>query len=108
MGQRLIKENAGVDRATYTLPNKHYLPVDMKYIGIDNTSPFQSFASFLGKRQSANVMIKVPRGSLHAGFGSKVRRDKSEGGDRSGDIISFLDLSSGLINATVARVGASS
>ena len=41
MGQRLIKENSAVDRATYTLPNKHYIPVDMKYIGIDNTSPFQ-------------------------------------------------------------------
>ena len=46
MGQRLIKENAGVDRATYTLPNKHYIPVDMKYIGIDNTSPFQSLLLF--------------------------------------------------------------
>jgi len=39
MGQRLIKENAAVNRVTYTLPNKHYIPVDMKYIGIDNTSP---------------------------------------------------------------------
>ena len=54
MGQRLIGENAAVNRATYTLPNKHYIPVDMKYIGIDNTSPFQS-PSFLGKRQGANV-----------------------------------------------------
>jgi len=39
MGQRLIGDNSAVDRATYTLPNKHYIPVDMKYIGIDNTSP---------------------------------------------------------------------
>ena len=46
MGQRLINENAAVDRATYTLPNKHYIPVDMKYIGIDNTSPFQSLLLF--------------------------------------------------------------
>ena len=51
MGRRLIEENAAVDRATYTLPNKHYIPVDMNYIGIDNSSPFQS-ASFLGKRQA--------------------------------------------------------
>ena len=80
MGQRLIKENTAVDRATYTLPNKHYIPVDMKYIGIDNTSPFQSPASFLGKHQSANVMIKGPRGGVRAGFGSKVRmRDKRRG-----------------------------
>jgi hypothetical protein len=55
MGERLIEENGAVNRATYTLPNKHYIPVDMKYIGIDNTSPFQ-FASFLGKRQIADVI----------------------------------------------------
>lgn len=106
MGQRLIKENTAMDRAMYTLPNKHYIPVDMKYIGIDNTSPFQSPASFLGKRQGANVMAQVSRGSVRAGFGSKVRilRETKEGDDENDDII----FSSGLINATVARVGASS
>jgi urate oxidase len=46
MGQKLIKQNAALNRATYTLPNKHYIPVDMKYIGIDNTSPFQSLLLF--------------------------------------------------------------
>lgn len=66
MGERLIKENAAVDRATYTLPNKHYIPVDMKYIGIDNTSP-------------ALAEVFVP-----------------------------VSAPSGLISATVARVGASS
>jgi len=65
MGQRLIKENGAVDRATYALPNKHYIPVDMKYIGIDNTSP-----------SLAEVFLPV-------------------------------SAPSGLINATVARVGAS-
>ncbi|KAF9650233.1 uricase [Thelephora ganbajun] len=64
MGQRLIKENTAVDRATYTLPNKHYIPVDMKYIGIDNTSP-----------SLAEVFVPV-------------------------------SAPSGLISATVARVGA--
>jgi len=49
MGQRLIEANAAVDRATYSLPNKHYIPVDMKYIGIDNTSPFQFFCFFSRK-----------------------------------------------------------
>lgn len=39
MGQRLISQNGAVNRATYTLPNKHYIPVDLKFIGIDNTSP---------------------------------------------------------------------
>ena len=52
-------------------------------------------------------MIQGPRGSVPAGFGSKVRRDKKGGSDKNGDI-TFLDLSSGLISATVARVGASS
>jgi urate oxidase len=39
MAQRLISENAHLDSVTYTLPNKHYLPVDMKYIGVDNITP---------------------------------------------------------------------
>lgn len=39
MGQRVIAENAGVDQVTYQLPNKHYIPVDMKYLGVDNLTP---------------------------------------------------------------------
>ena len=39
MGQRIIAENAHIASVTYKLPNKHYVPVDLKYIGIDNTSP---------------------------------------------------------------------
>ncbi|KAG2048380.1 uricase [Suillus hirtellus] len=39
MGQRVIAENAGVESVIYKLPNKHYIPVDMKYIGVDNTTP---------------------------------------------------------------------
>ena len=27
-------------RVRYVLPNKHYVPVDMKYIGVDNTTPY--------------------------------------------------------------------
>jgi hypothetical protein len=45
MGQRIIAENAGVKEVTYVLPNKHYIPVDMKYIGIDNLTPYVSFRS---------------------------------------------------------------
>ena len=40
MGQRIIAENAQITDVTYKLPNKHYVPVDMKYIGIDNMSPY--------------------------------------------------------------------
>jgi len=39
MAQRIIAENDGVQTASYALPNKHYIPVDMKYIGIDNLTP---------------------------------------------------------------------
>jgi len=39
MGQRVIAENAGVVSVTYKLPNKHYIPVNMNYIGVDNTTP---------------------------------------------------------------------
>lgn len=39
MGQRIIAENQHIGSVTYSLPNKHYVPVDMKYIGVDNTTP---------------------------------------------------------------------
>ncbi|KAF8956161.1 hypothetical protein BDZ97DRAFT_1853016 [Flammula alnicola] len=39
MAERVIAENVFVNCVTYALPNKHYVPVDMKYIGIDNTTP---------------------------------------------------------------------
>jgi urate oxidase len=39
MAQRVIAENKCVDSVTYKLPNKHYIPVDMTYIGKDNITP---------------------------------------------------------------------
>jgi len=42
MGQRIIAENAGVQDVTYTLPNKHYVPVDMRYLGLDNLTPSEA------------------------------------------------------------------
>lgn len=39
MAQKVIAENAQIASVTYTLPNKHYIPVDMKYLGIDNLTP---------------------------------------------------------------------
>ena len=40
MAQRALAENAGVMSVRYVLPNKHYTPVDMKYIGMDNTTAY--------------------------------------------------------------------
>ncbi|KAI9442820.1 uricase [Russula earlei] len=39
MAQRVLAENAGLDNVQYILPNKHYIPVDMKHIGVENTTP---------------------------------------------------------------------
>jgi len=39
MGQKVIGENASVTEVSYSLPNKHYIPVDMRYIGVENTAP---------------------------------------------------------------------
>jgi hypothetical protein len=47
MGQRVFAENAGVVRVGYVLPNKHYILVDMKYIGVDNTTPYMPSFNFM-------------------------------------------------------------
>ncbi|KAI6119667.1 uricase [Pisolithus thermaeus] len=39
MAQQVVAENDDVETVTYTLPNKHYIPVDMRYIGVDNLTP---------------------------------------------------------------------
>ena len=40
IGQTILKANPGVQSVRIALPNKHYIPVDMKYIGIDNLTPY--------------------------------------------------------------------
>ena len=47
MAQRVVSENAFIQTASYTLPNKHYIPVDMKYIGVDNLTPLSILFFFL-------------------------------------------------------------
>lgn len=39
MAGLLVQEHAQLASAAYALPNKHYVPVDMKYLGIDNMTP---------------------------------------------------------------------
>ncbi len=39
MGVQLVEEHVQLEEVKYALPNKHYVPVDMKYIGVDNTTP---------------------------------------------------------------------
>ncbi|RDB16404.1 Uricase [Hypsizygus marmoreus] len=54
MAQLVIAQNAGVQSVTYVLPNKHYIPVDMKYLGVDNVVPPSSAEVFMP--------IAAPRG----------------------------------------------
>ncbi|KAJ3994663.1 hypothetical protein F5050DRAFT_1834784 [Lentinula boryana] len=39
MAEKLIAENADIQTVSYALPNKHYIPVDMSYMGLDNLTP---------------------------------------------------------------------
>ena len=39
MAERILAENVQVQTVSYSLPNKHYIPVDMRYAGIDNLTP---------------------------------------------------------------------
>jgi len=39
MAQRVVSDNAFIQTVSYSLPNKHYIPIDMKYIGVDNLTP---------------------------------------------------------------------
>ncbi|KNZ80771.1 Uricase [Termitomyces sp. J132] len=39
MAQMVLAQNDGVQVVTYALPNKHYIPVDMRYIGVENVTP---------------------------------------------------------------------
>jgi len=39
MGQRVLAENGGIEDVEYTLPNQHYIAVDMSSMGIDNVTP---------------------------------------------------------------------
>ncbi|KAH9962542.1 uricase [Lactifluus volemus] len=57
MGQRVLAENAGVKTVEYTLPNKHYIAVDMKYIGMDNTTP---------KKAEVFTPVDAPSGLISA------------------------------------------
>ena len=59
MAERVISENAFVQTVSYSLPNKHYIPVDMKYIGVDNLTPLSSL--FISSSFSEVVMRGLTR-----------------------------------------------
>ncbi|KAJ7257514.1 hypothetical protein B0H12DRAFT_1111019 [Mycena haematopus] len=42
MARLIIAQNADVQAVSYSLPNKHHIPVDMGYLGIENLVPAQA------------------------------------------------------------------
>ena len=50
MAQRVVSENAFIQTASYALPNKHYIPVDMRYLGVDNLTPLSILFFFRSSR----------------------------------------------------------
>ncbi|KAI0050474.1 uricase, partial [Auriscalpium vulgare] len=59
MGQRLLAESGSVQTVRYVLPNKHYIPVDMKYIGVDNTSPYVAAAEVFAPVDAPSGLISA-------------------------------------------------
>ncbi|KAI0926301.1 hypothetical protein AcV5_008797 [Taiwanofungus camphoratus] len=83
MAERIVTENGRVESVTYTLPNKHYVPVDMGYIGVDNLTPAKA---------DVFVPLAAPRYGL------------SRSGDDLGDALTaWVRFGSGLISATISR-----
>ncbi|KAF7317426.1 Uricase [Mycena chlorophos] len=42
MASAILADNAAVTSVSYALPNKHYIPVDMRYIGLENLKPSEA------------------------------------------------------------------
>ena len=75
MGQRIIAENAHVNSVSYALPNKHYVPVDMKYIGLDNMSPCVIglfYCSFPASNLTVSCFIKAEGRGIRTPRGTEV------------------------------------
>jgi urate oxidase len=43
MAEKVLEENGDVEAVSYVLPNKHYVPVEMGYIGIGNMERLSYF-----------------------------------------------------------------
>ncbi len=64
MGEHIITENTQVQTVSYSLPNKHYIPVDMRYIGIDNLTPYvTTFLSLSFALVISFSFLNLPRSS---------------------------------------------
>ncbi|KAG5643745.1 hypothetical protein DXG03_009679 [Asterophora parasitica] len=58
MALLVLKQNQGIRSVSYALPNKHYIPVDMAYLGVQNVVPPETAEVF--------VPIAAPSGLIQA------------------------------------------
>ncbi|KAG8978822.1 hypothetical protein FRB94_012892 [Tulasnella sp. JGI-2019a] len=62
MGQKIIEENATVGAVTYKLPNKHYIPVNLSFFGLENVNPPEKVDVFTPiESPSGLIMATVSR-----------------------------------------------
>lgn len=47
MAQQILSTHKHLQSVSYTLPNKHYVPVDMRYVGVENMKPCVLFNDFV-------------------------------------------------------------
>lgn len=77
MAQRVLAENVGVESVRYVLPNKHYIPVDMKYIGMDNTTP-QNAEVFTPVDAPSGLISATISRAMTYGVGTRGRKEIGE------------------------------
>jgi hypothetical protein len=96
MAQLIIAQNKGIQSVTYALPNKHYVPVDMRYLAVENMQPSVNYhsRSILAAIPSilTGLKLKYSLRSLHQGLPFAL--------DHQSRLISN---GSGLITATITR-----
>jgi urate oxidase len=91
MAERIIaKHEAHVAEVSISLPNKHYIPIDLSWAGLNNTKPADAEVFLPSPAPRSVVSSPPPPGVAHCsrrGFGG-------------------FHLVSGLITATIARKSA--
>ncbi|KAJ7873488.1 hypothetical protein B0H14DRAFT_136802 [Mycena olivaceomarginata] len=67
MARLIIAQNAHVQTVSYALPNKHYIPVDMGYLGVENLVLAQAdvFMSIAAPRRASLPVTPATTDAFH-------------------------------------------
>jgi len=57
MAQKILEENATVQDVTYRLPNKHYIPVNLTFMGLENMTPPEKADVFTPVESPSGLII---------------------------------------------------